>query len=138
LGAVVAVVVVVVVVVVDGAVVVDVVVEVELLGGAVDGATVEVGLGAEVGIDVDGAEDSDGGGVSRTSLGTDVVAVSDVVEVVDESDGAVLEVVVVVEVVELDVASTTGIGSHVKGDEGRTGNGSPGGSVAAGSCSTTL
>ncbi|MDT5154646.1 MAG: hypothetical protein QOI01_6379 [Mycobacterium sp.] len=80
---------------------------------------------------VDDVEES-GGAVITVSGGTvapevsDVVVVSDVCDVWDVS-------------VDSDVgASTTGTGSQVKGDDGRTGSGSPGGSVAAGFCSTTL
>lgn len=65
----------------------------------------------------------------------DVVDVSVEVDVVDD------EVVVDVpdDVVDDVVVSTTGTGSRVSGEDGRTGIGSPGGgSVAAGSCSTTL
>jgi hypothetical protein len=86
--------------------------------------------------DEDGDVDPSEGGVSRTSGGREesdgeVTVVSEVVE---------SEVVVEPEVVvDCDVvASTTGTGSHVNGDDGSTGNGSPGASVAAGSCSTTL
>jgi hypothetical protein len=103
-------------------------------GGGGDGAANVGGvveLGRVTGDDEDGDVDPSEGGVSRTSGGR------------DESDGEVTVVSdVVVEsevVVDCDVvASTTGTGSHVNGDDGSTGNGSPGASVAAGSCSTTL
>ena len=65
----------------------------------------------------------------------DVVDVSVEVDVVDD----VVAVDVPDDEVDDDVVSTTGTGSRVSGDDGRTGIGSPGGgSVAAGSCSTTL
>lgn len=61
----------------------------------------------------------------------------DVDEVASDDDVVVDELDVVLD--EVDVVSTTGTGSSVSGDEGRTGSGSPGGGkVAAGFCSTTL
>ena len=103
--------------------------------GVVDGSVADGGVvGALEPSDaavVDDVEES-GGAVITVSGGTvapevsDVVVVSDVCDVWDVS-------------VDSDVgASTTGTGSQVKGDDGRTGSGSPGGSVAAGFCSTTL
>jgi hypothetical protein len=104
-------------------------------GGVADGGVADGGVaGALEPSDaavVDDVEES-GGAVITVSGGTvapevsDVVVVSDVWDVWDVS-------------VDSDVgASTTGTGSQVKGDDGRTGSGSPGGSVAAGFCSTTL
>lgn len=63
------------------------------------------------------------------------------VEVADVDDDVVVDVLddEVDDEVDDDVVSTTGTGNRVSGDDGRTGIGSPGGgSVAAGSCSTTL
>jgi hypothetical protein len=83
----------------------------------------------------------DSGGVVGVSDGTvepegsDVAVVSevpDVVDVVDVVDVSVDDVGV------LDVDSIAGTGSQVSGEDGSTGSGSPGASVAAGSCSTTL
>jgi hypothetical protein len=120
-----------------------VVVVVGLAGGELAGAVKVVGVvdggvaGALEPSDaavVDDVEES-GGAVITVSGGTvapevsDVVVVSDVCDVWDVWDVSV----------DSDVgASTTGTGSQVKGDDGRTGSGSPGGSVAAGFCSTTL
>ena len=124
---------------------------------AVDG-TVD---GADVAVDDEGVE------VTVELLGDDELAVSvaDVaLDEVDEPDvlvGSEVEVGALVDVVDVsvevdvvddvvavdvpddevddDVVSTTGTGSRVSGEDGRTGIGSPGGgSVAAGSCSTTL
>jgi hypothetical protein len=93
----------------------------------VDGAEVE---GPEVdGPDVDGAVDPSGGGANSTSEGTEVTDVSVGADVTGDPEVVVSDVV---------VASTTGTGSQVKGEEGSTGSGCPGGSVAAGFCSTTL
>jgi hypothetical protein len=75
---------------------------------------------------VDDVEESGGITVSGGTVApevSDVVVVSDVWDVSVDSDVG---------------ASTTGTGNQVKGDDGRTGSGSPGGSVAAGFCSTTL
>jgi hypothetical protein len=110
-------------------------IEAVLVGGGGGGGAANVGgvveLGRATGDDEDGDVDPSEGGVSRTPGGR------------DESDGEVTVVSdVVVEsevVVDCDVVvSTTGTGSHVNGDDGSTGNGAPGASVAAGSCSTTL
>ena len=97
----------------------------------VDGTDVDVG---DV-VDDDGAVDdpSDGDvvlpGGSAVSDGEVTVVSDDVGDELGESD---------VDVSELGVASSTGTGNQVNGDEGRAGNGSPGARVAAGSCSTTL
>jgi hypothetical protein len=111
--------------------------DVEVLDVTVDGdgGVVAVAGAGESGGDVVGVS----GGVDE-SEGSELTVVSDVVEDVDVSDVVeVVDVSDVVVVVVSDVgASTTGTGSQVKGDDGRTGSGSPGGSVAAGFCSTTL
>ena len=61
----------------------------------------------------------------------------EVADVDDVDDDVVVDVLD--DEVDDDVVSTTGTGNRVSGDDGRTGIGSPGGgSVAAGSCSTTL
>ena len=78
---------------------------------------------------------------SELEVEVDVGALVDVVDVSVEVDVVDDEVVVDVpdDVVDDVVVSTTGTGSRVSGEDGRTGIGSPGGgSVAAGSCSTTL
>lgn len=129
----------------DGTVAVWVAVAVD---GTDDGAEVVVAVDA----DVEAADDD----VTVELLDVDVELVGSVGDVVlvvvSEGDvDAVVEVVVAsddgVVVDELDVAleevddvvSTTGTGSSVSGEDGRTGSGSPGGGrVAAGFCSTTL
>jgi hypothetical protein len=100
--------------------------------GVVDGSVADGGVVGELepsdAAVVDDVEES-GGAVIIVSGGTVAPEVSDVVVVSDVWDVSV----------DSDVgASTTGTGSQVKGDDGRTGSGSPGGSVAAGFCSTTL
>lgn len=131
--------------VLDGAALVGALVD---TGTDVDGIVVDDGM--DDGLDDGGAEDavvepSEGGVVLLDA--ESVGEVGDVGEVgeVSEVDGDVVvdpEVDVsdpwVVVVSELGVFSTTGTGSQVSGDEGRAGNGSPGGNVAAGFCSTTL
>ena len=120
-----------------------------LVGDAELGGAEELGVGSATGDDedagtvVDGGEvavdPSDGVVVLPGASEGDVAVVSegDVVDVsedsvVDDSEDSD------VEDSEVVVASTSGTGSQVNGDDGRTGNGSPGGKVAAGSCSTTL
>lgn len=145
-----------VVVVVGAVVVLGAVVVVVVLGGTVVALLVgdaelgveELGAGSATGDDEDAGTVVDGGevavepsdgvvvlpGVSDgdVTVVPDVVSEGDVVEDPEDSDDSDVEDSGVV------VASTSGTGSHVNGDDGRTGNGSPGGKVAAGSCSTTL
>ena len=121
-----------------------VVVVVVVMGG---GTVLLTGGGGGGGAELDGAEIPGDGSDTDGDVVTDG-APSDggVVEFSDgaaESDGdvAVVSEVIVVSDVVVDsdvVASITGTGSQVNGDEGSTGNGSPGGRVAAGFCSTTL
>ena len=130
-------------------------------GTVMDDVPVAVAVdGADVAVDDEGVE------VTVELLADDELAVSvaDVaLDEVDEPDvlvGSEVEVGALVDVVDVsaevdvvddevvadvpddeddDVVSTAGTGNRVSGDDGRTGIGSPGGgSVAAGSCSTTL
>lgn len=107
----------------------DVDVTVELLGD--DELAVSV---ADVALDEVGEPDVVVGSEVEVGALVDVVDVSAEVDVVDD------EVVAdVPDDEDDDVVSTAGTGNRVSGDDGRTGIGSPGGgSVAAGSCSTTL
>ena len=108
----------------------DVDVTVELLGD--DELAVSV---ADVGLDEVDEPDVLVGSEAEVGALVDVVDVSVEVDVVDD----VVAVDVPDDEVDDDVVSTTGTGSRVSGEDGRTGIGSPGGgSVAAGSCSTTL
>ena len=96
-----------------------------------DGAeVVVVGDGVDV---VEAPAELSGGGVSSTSDGTEVSVGSDVTADpgVADSDATVGSEVVV-------ASTTTGTGSQVSGEDVSAGSGSPGGSVAAGFCSTTL
>lgn len=118
--------------------------------GTDDGAEVVVAVDADVDVDVavellDVVGDvelvgSVGDVVLVVVSDGDVDAVDDVVvvdDVASDDEVVVDELDVVLE--EVDVVSTTGTGSSVSGEDGRTGNGSPGGGkVAAGFCSTTL
>ena len=119
-----------------------------VVGDAELGAAEELGDGSATGDDVVGAEGevvvdpSDGVVLPGASEGdvtvvseVDVVSEGDVVDDSEDPDDSDVEESEDSDVV---VASTSGTGSHVNGDDGRTGNGSPGGKVAAGSCSTTL
>lgn len=110
---------------------------------ALDDADVGDGDGTdEEEVDDEGSDEegmADGDVVDASSVVvaavSDGAVESDGVVAVVLADGDDSDVVVDCEV----VPSTAGTGSHVSGDDGRTGNGSPGGgSVAAGFCSTTL
>lgn len=115
--------------------------------GTDDGAEVVVAVDADVDadVDVDVAVEllNVVGDVELVgSVGDVVLVVSDgdvdaVDDVASDDEVVVDELDVVLE--EVDVVSTTGTGSSVSGEDGRTGSGSPGGGkVAAGFCSTTL
>ena len=118
-----------------------------VVGDAELGAAEELGGGSATGDDEVGADGevvvdpSDGGVLLPGASEGEVTVVSEVVSegaVVDDSEGPDDSDVEDSEDSDVVVASTSGTGSHVNGDDGRTGNGSPGGKVAAGSCSTTL
>lgn len=134
-------------VVVLGAVVLVGTVVALVVGDAELGAAEELGGGSATGDDKVGADGevvvdpSDGGVLLPGASEGEVTVVSEVVSegaVVDDSEGPDDSDVEDSEDSDVVVASTSGTGSHVNGDDGRTGNGSPGGKVAAGSCSTTL
>jgi hypothetical protein len=133
----------------DGTVMDDVAVAVAV-DGTVDGAEVAVeDDGAEVAVELLGDDELavSVADVEDVALDEPAVLVGSEVDVLVEVADASVEVAVVDDEVVVDVlddedddvVSTTGTGNRVSGEDGRTGIGSPGGgSVAAGSCSTTL
>lgn len=128
----------------DGTVAVEVAVA-EAVDDTVDGAEVTADVeddGDEVTVELLDAVDDAELVVSVGDVDSDGCDVEDVGEVDDDADVLVSDVEVVDvldDELDDDVVSTTGTGSSVSGEDGRTGIGSPaGGSVAAGSCSTTL